>query len=364
MLRRFAPFLVLLAILVALLASQAAAPRPTTADPMVLVDQLRQCGGSAGPSFCVGLPVSAPTVDRAELLVRRQDACAQIDAKEAPDFCLVVPAGGASTAALQRDLALTILRQRLGADFRRTTAGGVQLWTEVGVSGPIVDVALRLVGADAAAVQEYFGRSYPEPPAVFLFTSHQSFSLALQKFFGVEPGVAARLSQQLLGVLLKGSDAVAINGESIVTSGRPVVYRHELAHVLIHQISGDGIPAWLDEGLATRVSAIDPAVIDPARAAAIASLKTDRRALSIFTDRRDWQTVNTAFANGAYGVAAEAVLQIERRAGRDGVVALLEGIGRGASLEEVFRAVMGETLDDFIARLPLVVRPDLSVIGR
>ncbi len=317
-------------------------------------DQIRPCAaGAVGASFCISLPTPAPSTDRTELLARRKDACSQLEVGEAPDFCLVVPASGASTAALQRDIALANLRQRLGADFRRTTSGSVQLWTEVGISGPIVDGALRIVSADAAAVEEYFGRRYQQPPAVFLFTSQQSFGNALQRNFGVSADLAAQMSRQLLGVLLTGSDAVAINGQSIVTSQRPVVYRHELAHVLIHQLAGDGIATWLDEGLATRVSAIDPAVVDPARAAAIAALRTDPRALSIFRDPRDWQTLNTAYGgNRAYGVAAEASLAIERRVGRDGVTALLEILGHGTPLDDAFRTVLGETLDDFVTQLP------------
>ena len=343
---------------------------PTTAPDSLpdawLVDQLRPCRGSAatGPSFCLALPTPAPSADLGELLAQRRDTCAQLEAGEAPDFCLVAPTGGASTAGLQRDIALALLRQRFGTEFRRTAASGVQLWTEAGVSGPIVDSALRLVIADSGAVQDFFGRRYVQPPAVFLFASHQSFSLAMQRHFGVEAATAARLSQQLLGVLLTGSDAVAINGESIVTSARPVVYRHELAHVLIHQLAGDGIAAWLDEGLATRVSAIDAAIVDRPRADAIALIQTDRRSLSIFTDHRDWQTVNTAYGGRAYGVAAEGVLEIERRIGRSGLTALLEAIGRGASVEDGFQTLSGETLDDFIARLPATLcgpRPDGGV---
>lgn len=356
--RRLAPFLLLIAAPFAVLAWWAPsvlAPDSSATQPAV--DAIGTCAQppTAGPSFCVALPTPGPSADRAELLVRRQDVCAQLVAGEAPDFCLVVPAGGTSTAALQREVALALLRQRLGTDFRRTTAGGVQLWTEVGVSGPIVDAALGLVAADAAAVELFFGRPYQERPAVFLFTSQQSFGLALQRHFGVDAALAARLSHQLLGVLLTGSDAVAINGQSIAASGRPVVYRHELTHVLIHQLAGNGVPNWLDEGLATRVSAVDPGVIDPQRAAALTALRTDPRALSVFTDRRDWQTVNSAYGDRAYGVAAEAVLALERRVERNGVTALLEALGRGASLEDAFRSVTGETLDDFIARLPAVV---------
>ena len=355
--RRLAPFAALFFTLFAVLVFLA--PPRSGGDPKAepALDAISPCGApvAPGPSFCLALPTPGPS-DRVELLVRRLDACAQISAGEAPDFCLVAPAGGASTAALQRDIALAQLRQRLGADFRRTTAGGVQLWAEVGISGPIVDGALRLVETDAAAVEEYFGRHYQQPPAVFLFTSEQSFSVALQRHFGVDAALAGRMSQQLLGVLLTGSDAVAINGQGIVTSSRAVVYRHELTHVLIHQLAGDGVANWLDEGLATRVSAIDAAVTDPARASALASLRTDPRALSVFTDRRDWQTVNTAFGGRAYGVAAEAVLAIERRVDRAGVTRLLEAVGHGASLEDAFRAALGETLDDFIARLPTTAR--------
>lgn len=327
---------------------------PAPSGAALTFDQLRPCApGAAGTSFCVSLPTPAPLSDRTELLARRNDACSQLEVGEAPDFCLAVPSSSASSAALQRDIALANLRQRLGTDFRRTTSGSVQLWTEVGVSGPIVDGTLRIVSADAAAVEEYFGRKYQQPPAVFLFTSQQSFGNALQRNFGVSADLASQMSRQLLGVLLTGSDAVAINGQSIVTSTRPVVYRHELAHVLIHQLAGDGIANWLDEGLATRVSAVDPAVIDPARSAAIAALRTDPRALSIFRDPRDWQTVNTAYGgNRAYGVAAEASLAIERLVGRSGVTALLESLGHGTSLDDAFRTVVGETLDDFVTKLP------------
>ncbi len=333
---------------------------PTNApeSAVAVVDHLSPCTSSAAPgaSFCLVLPTPAPGMDRTELLVQRRDACALLESGEAPDFCLIVPTGGASTAALQRDLALAQLRQRLGADFRRSTAGGVQLWSEVGVSAPVVEGAIRLITADAAAVEDYFGRRYQQPPAVFLFLSQQSFGLALQRHFGVNAALATQMSRQLLGVLLTGSDAVAINGQFIVTTGRPVVYRHELTHVLIHQLAGDRIANWLDEGLATLVSAVDPGTIDVFRASALASLRTDPRALSVFTDPRDWQTVNSAYGNRAYGVAAEASLAMERRIGRGGVTGLLESLGRGAAYEDAFRSAMGETLDDFIATLPSTVR--------
>jgi hypothetical protein len=353
-LRRIAPVILLAALGLAVVARVGEAPDPWAG--MSGADRLRSCAdaGGAGPSFCVTLPAPA-LADRGTLLASRRTACGVLQPGEAPDFCLVVPSNDASTAALRREIALADLRQRLGGDFRRTTAAGLQLWTEVGLSPEVAAGVLRGVVTDAAAVEDYFGRSYRERPAVFLFTSRRSFALALERHFAVSPAEAGQLSRQLLGLLLTGSDAVAINGENVVTSVRPIVYRHELAHVLIHQLAGDGVSAWLDEGLATRISALDPAVIDPARAEAIALLRTDRRVLAIFTDRRDWQTINAAYNGRAYGVAAEAVLEIERRVGRAGVTTVLEALGQHAALEETFQATTGETLDDFVARLPSTV---------
>ena len=42
-------------------------------------------------------------------------------------------------------------------------------------------------------------------------------------------------------------------------------------------------------------------------------------------------------------------------AAKSGVTTLLEALGHGASIEDAFHAVAGETLDDFLARLPSIV---------
>ncbi|MEA2662851.1 MAG: Peptidase superfamily, partial [Chloroflexota bacterium] len=307
-------------------------PPPASSNAAALVDQIQPCQSTGfRPSFCVGLAAPGATVDRPALVAQRRATCEQLG-REAPDFCVSVPAADTANATLQREVALALVRQRLGADFARVGSGRTQLWAEVGLAGAIADHVERLVLEDAAAVETFFGRTFREPPAVFLFRSRQSFAAAMERQFGVPADVAAQLAGELLGVLITGADAVAINGESVLNGGRPVVYRHELGHVLIHQLAGDRLPSWLDEGLAAYVSDFDASIVSPERAIAMSMLRVDPQAVGMFTDPRAFLDINAELSGHAYAVAAEAVHAIDLRAGRSGVVALLEALARGTPI--------------------------------
>ncbi len=286
----------------------------------------------------------------ATLLARRQDACTQLARGDAPEFCLAPPSGSTSTRVLQREVALALLRQRLGTDFRRVGGGGVDLWTETTLSPAIADSIYATLVEDAAAVRVFFGRDLGDPPAVLLFTSRQSFAAALEHQFGFSADTAALLARQTGGVTLAGIDAVAINGESVLAAGRSTIFRHELAHVAIHRLSGSAVPAWLDEGLATVIEERDPLGVD--RATALSILANDPGALTIFGDDRPWLEINTELGGHAYGVAAEAARAIDARIGRSGLVAMLDRIGSGTPPQAAIEDAIGEPLARFAVSLP------------
>lgn len=301
-------------------------------------------------SFCLALPASAGSTDATALLARRQDACAQLASSDAPGFCLAPPAGNVSTQALQREVALVLLRQRLGPDFRRAGTTSVELWTETSMSNAVADsIGVTLV-ADAAAVETYFGRPFGDPPAVFLFTSRSSFASALERQFGFSAESAGILARQAGGVTLAGIDAVVINGESVLGAGRTTIFRHELAHVAIHRLSGTAVPAWLDEGLATLVEERDPQGTD--RATALSILRNDSGVLTIFGDDRSWLQNNTDYGGHAYGVAAEAARVLVARLGIPGVDAMLERMSAGTPPAAAIEDAMKEPLSRFILELP------------
>ena len=316
-----------------------------------LIDQARPCEDPAAlASFCLALPGATGTTDPAQLMARRQDACAQLAATDSPGFCLATPGNGLSANVLQRQVALVLLRQRLGPDFRRIATGAVELWAESSMSAAIAGEIGATLAQDAAAVERSFGRPFGDPPAIFLFTSRASFAAALERQFGFSADTAALLGRQTGGVTLAGIDAVAINGESVLRAGPSTIFRHELTHVAVHRMSGDTVPAWLDEGLATVVEGRDAFGID--RASALSLLANDPGVLTIFGGERSWLQNNTDYGGHAYGVAAEAVRVIEARIGVPAVVALLERMGAGTAPGTAIDDALGEPLSRFILELP------------
>jgi hypothetical protein len=327
---------------------------PNDATPSRLADQVRPCEDADAfrPSFCVALPAENASADHATLVARRLDACAQLPQGDAPGFCLSIPSNDTEDAKLQREAALVLLRQRLGSEFRRVSGGSLDLWAESGVS---LDVAQRLdaiVREDATAVEGYFGRTFRDVPALFVFASQPSFALALEKQFGYSRGMAAQLSNQFGGLLVTGLGAIAINGQNVLGGGRPTIFRHELTHVMSHQLAGTGLAMWLDEGLATLVAETDPSTFDLDRTTAFSILADSALRMLAFEEDRSWLDRNTALGGNAYGVAAEAVRLMVARLDRTGLVTVLEAVGRGQSLTSAYAVATGGSLAQFVETIP------------
>lgn len=327
--------------------------QPEPEAPMRIADQIEPCANATSlrPAFCVVLPSANVPVDHTTLLVRRQDACAQLRPGDAPGFCLAAPSSSTG-ATLERQAALVLLLQRLGPDFRRVAGGEIDVWAESGVTPDVVARITATLRDDAAAVQAYFGRRFVEVPAVFVFGSQTSFAQALERQFGYAPTVAGQLSGQYGGLLVSGIGAIAINGQNVLSAGRPTIFRHELAHVLTHEIAGSDLPLWLDEGIATLVAEADAADFDVERAKAYSILGDSALRGVTFDEERPWIDRNGALGGNAYGVAREAVRLLVERTGRAGLVSLLEMAGRGTAFASAFATVAGEGPAEFVTRVP------------
>ncbi|GAC1460928.1 MAG: hypothetical protein NVSMB8_11900 [Candidatus Limnocylindrales bacterium] len=328
-------------------------PLHAATDPgAVAVDQMRPCEPSAAlPTFCVALPAHGVAPDPDTLAVSRQRACAQLAPKEAPTFCLSL-APGTGSATLERDLALALLRQRIGDAVRRVGPAPPDLWVEDGVPVTTAAQLRTILVDDMAAVRDYFGRDFLRVPAVFVFATRGSFAAALERHFGYPAAVAARLAMQSGGLLVTGLDAIVINAENVLGGRSLTILRHELTHVLLHDLAGDGrLPAWLDEGLATIVEL--GGANDQRERLVSLSLAAERRvSLSSLSDPGEWLSQNDRLAGHGYGIAAAAAQLLLDRLGSGGLVPLLEAVGRGGSLADAYRAQSTETLAPFDAAVP------------
>lgn len=285
------------------------------------------------------------------LAVSRQRACAQLAPKEAPTFCLSLSPGTGS-ASLERDVAVALLRQRIGDGVRRVGSAPPDLWVEDGVPASTAEELRTVLVDDMTAVRAYFGRDFGRVPAVFVFVTRGSFAAALERQFGYPPAVAARLATQSGGLLVTGLDAIVINAENVLGGRSLTILRHELTHVLLHDLAGDSrLPAWLDEGLATIVE-LGGAPDERERLVSL-SIAADRQvSLGSLSDLADWLSQNERLAGHGYGIAAAAAQLLLDRIGPGGLVPLLEAVGRGGSLADAFHAQGSETLTTFAAAFP------------
>ena len=319
----------------------------------VAIDQVRLCDPSGSlPSFCVALPASGAALDQATLTATRQRACAQLVPKEAPTFCLSLSPGTGS-AALEREVALALLRQRIGEDVRRVGTAPPDLWVEAGVPPASADRLRSVLLADMAAVRAYFGRDFGRVPAVFVFATRGSFAAGLERHFGYPAGPAARLAAQSGGLLVTGLDAIVINAENVLGARSLTILRHELAHVLLHELAGDTtMPAWLDEGLATLIERTGTGADDRERLVSLSIAAERRISLDSLADAGGWLSRNEALAGHAYGVAAGAAEILVDRVTSSGLVPLLEALGRGVPLADAYAARATESLAAFIEAFP------------
>lgn len=318
----------------------------------VAVDQLRPCEpGAALPTFCVALPAHGVPPDPDTLAVSRQSACAQLVPKEAPTFCLALSPGSGS-AALERDVALALLRQRIGDAVRRVGSAPPDLWVEEGVPASTAAELRAVLVDDMAAVRAYFGRDFGRVPAVFVFVTRGSFAAALERHFGYAPAVAARLATQSGGLLVTGLDAIVINAENVLGGRSLTILRHELTHVLLHDLAGDSrLPAWLDEGIATIVE-LGGAPGERERMVSLSVAAARKVSLDSLADPAEWLSQNDRLAGHGYGIAAAAAQLLLDRIGPANLVPLLEAMGRGGSLADVFNTSGSETLTAFVAAFP------------
>jgi tetratricopeptide (TPR) repeat protein len=120
------------------------------------------------------------------------------------------------------------------------------------------------------------------------------------------------------------------------------VLSHEFVHAVVAMLGGRNVPAWLNEGLATVLEPSGPEsakapLARPGARPALSKLHQSFVALS----RRD--------AEIAYATAARAVRRLLEQPGAAALVALLEDLGRGASLTSAFHQHVAMRYEDFAA---------------
>lgn len=138
----------------------------------------------------------------------------------------------------------------------RVATGGVEFVFAAAISEEDRAALLQAGASDVARVEQTFARSFRVTPTVHVLSSEAALAAGLSERFAVKPPRAAEMAQLYNGYtgknLSTGNYEVLIDW-SRVGKQRPIfALRHELAHVMTHQICPDprDIPPWFEEGVA------------------------------------------------------------------------------------------------------------------
>lgn len=178
-------------------------------------------------------------------------------------------------------------------------------------------------------------RMFPQQPLrVVLAPTREAFA----RLAGGEPGAGT------LGLYLLGQGVIVIRAPRTEAAGRwdpRGVLRHELAHAVLDQSVGAGVPIWLHEGLAILVSeGLD--YLDETRLT-LAAVTGGLIPLEVLMHRfpREHSQRDLAYAQ-----AASFVRFLIRREGMGGILRMLHSLKNGQSSESAFRSGYGHSLGD------------------
>jgi EAL domain-containing protein (putative c-di-GMP-specific phosphodiesterase class I) len=275
--------------------------------------------------------------------------------------CLDLPSvrdGAAPTSAAR----LEQLQSRTGLRFSAGSAAGAEIFFESGLGAGFRDRAVTAVERDIADIERDFGRPLAVKPSIYVFATRTNFALGLQQMFGVRATDAGVLAAANGGIALPKQGAIAINLQNVSADDLTVI-RHELTHAMVNEIIGPSgnLPTWLHEGIATleeRGPGTDELAGAWSSATALAVLSEGATTLSDLEPANQWLQRNARLGGKAYTVSAEAVRLLEQRVSHDGLLRILERVGKGESFGVAFIAEAGESPGDFERAFPARLAAD------
>ena len=276
--------------------------------------------------------------------------------------CCLDVAVASDAARLPVATKLEQVQARTGLPFTSSATARADLFVESSLGPSFTRTLTSKVAADIASLEQEFGRPLESRPSIYIFATRSNFALGLQQAFGVRGPDAGVLAAANGGIALTRQNAIVINLQNVNAKDLAVV-RHELTHTMVHQIIGaDGsIPTWLHEGIATTQErrGMDDELASARNAStALAVLSAGNATLEDLEPAEQWIQRNAALGGQAYTVSAEAVRLLEERVSHEGLLRILDSVGRGESFGAAFAAEASESLGDFEGSFPARLAAD------
>lgn len=239
-----------------------------------------------------------------------------------------------------------------GITFRLDVSGAADIYTETTVSATDSSSILVQANADVSAVQTDFGRRFAVRPKIYVMTTTSTYATAMQTIFGYTPAQAQQIATNSQGLFKPGSFAVAANWQ-VVSRAKPLTtIRHELAHMIEHQIAPniDSV-VWFNEGNANLEEFTIPGdqwdtMLSRYSAASMAATNT-LFAIPDITSREVWNARPDPALSNQYHQASQLVQLLRSDLGQAGVLRIIELMGAGQSFESAYAVQAGRPFSSF-----------------
>ena len=215
------------------------------------------------------------------------------------------------------------------------------------------DVA-RLVDDAVPAVTRVWGEQWAQTVQVVVPADAEEARAVSAADLDLDRVAAVTTAVLRPGAAAVGARVVLVPGPygALSPLARQVVLTHEVAHVATRDATGDATPLWLAEGFADLV-AYDAVDVPPRRAAAeLAREVRAGRVPAALPTVEDFRTAGERLP-AVYEAAWRAVVLVEERAGRDGLLAFYRQVA-GAEPGDVDAALtrawsgIGTTREEFV----------------
>jgi hypothetical protein len=254
-----------------------------------------------------------------------------------PQFCVNVP-----SALTRRDLPATLAP---------VATAGTELRVESAIPVSVIQRVATELDRATVRVERVFGRTFSERPRVLLYATPESFARGIADLFGYSPERARLAASRYAGVVDQTTLTVAVDLQAAARDNIEGLLAHELVHVMIRDVAGRdaALPAWFEEGLATVIQREDAMPPDTDALLARSLVANGVVSLDQLATIPDWHRTFSRVGRAQYAVAADAVRELEARIGNDGVVSLLDAVGKGARFEDAYAQLGDGTFAEFTA---------------
>ena len=239
-----------------------------------------------------------------------------------------------------------------GISFRIAATTAAALYIESTISDADAQTITALVDPSVTFVQTDFGRTYTTAPAIFAFATDTSAASGWSSVLGASGSPLTGFA----GVYIFESKKIALNwaGMKLALPYRTV--RHELTHMMEHQLAGTGqIPTWFDEGFARLEDLSEPGgqyrILESRLQVASMAATHTLFGVTALTASQFYGATSLA-EQLMYYEGAETVRLMRTDLGMPALVRILELVGQGQVFTSAYATVAGQPLTTFAAGLP------------